>query len=93
MNKNLQGRQLHPPSNSIYQSSTLPIQASLALVSHIPYRDITARAMEYLREHPELLDQAMEVVHTHPWYRAMAERQERERERQARKSRVLERSV
>ena len=48
-------------------------------VSHIPIRDIMAQAMEYLRNHPELLDQCAETVRNDPKLRTLAEQQERER--------------
>jgi len=41
--------------------------------------------MEYLRNHPELLDQAAETVRNDPKLRKMAEVEERKRERQERK--------
>ena len=54
-------------------------------VSYVPPRDIIAQAMEYLRNHPELLDQATESVRNDPKLRKIAEREERERLRQWRK--------
>jgi len=54
-------------------------------VSHIPIRDIMAQAMEYLRNHPELLDQAAECVRNDPKLRKMEETEQRNRERQERK--------
>ena len=51
------------------------------------YADVIERARVYLAEHEEeLFAQAMEIVRTSPWHRAWAEREERERERQWRKS-------
>jgi hypothetical protein len=48
-------------------------------VSLILPRDIIAQAMEYLRNHPELLDQCAETVRNDPKLRTLAEQQERER--------------
>jgi hypothetical protein len=48
------------------------------------------QARAYLEAHPELLDQAAEIVRTRPGYRVFVEREERERERQQRKSRVVD---
>jgi hypothetical protein len=51
------------------------------------YADVIAQARAYLAEHEEeLFAQAMEIVRTSPRHRAWAEREERERERQWRKS-------
>jgi hypothetical protein len=44
-------------------------------VSHIPYSHISAQATEYVREHPELFDQAFERA------RLIAERQAGQRKR------------
>ena len=41
-------------------------------VSYVPPRDIIAQAMEYLRNHPELLDQATESVRNDPKLRKIA---------------------
>jgi hypothetical protein len=54
-------------------------------VSYIPHRDIIAQAMEYLSNHPELLDQCAETVRNDPKLRKMAETEQRNRERQWRK--------
>jgi hypothetical protein len=54
-------------------------------VSHIPYAQIMAQAMEYLRNHLELLDQAAETIRNDPKLRTLAEREERERARAQRR--------
>ena len=48
-------------------------------LTYVPPRDIVAQAMEYLRNHPELLDQCAETVRNDPKLRTLAEREERER--------------
>jgi hypothetical protein len=50
------------------------------------YADVIEQARAYLAEHPELLDRATERVEACPGLRVFAEREERERERQWRKS-------
>jgi hypothetical protein len=57
------------------------------------YAEVMAQARAYLAEHQGLFDQATERVQRNPTLRAMAEREERGRERQWRKSGVVERSV
>src|SRR5262249_57992780 len=69
------------------------LQAQGLLVAHVSYAHISALARSYLAAHQELLDQATERVRRDPTLRAMAEREERERQRQWRKSRVLDRAV
>jgi hypothetical protein len=69
------------------------LQAQGLLVAHVPYAKISALARAYLEGHQELLDQAAEIVRTHPAYREFVEREERERERQQRKSMVVDRAV
>jgi hypothetical protein len=49
------------------------------LVQYIPPRDIITQAMEYLRQHPELLDECAECVRNDPKLRTLAEREKRER--------------
>ena len=44
-----------------------------------------AQAMEYLRNHLELLDQAAETIRNDPKLRTLAEREERERARAQRR--------
>ena len=61
------------------------LRAQGVRVTHVPYADINAQAAEYLRQRPALFDQAMEIVRSHPWYCAWAEKEERERQRQWRK--------
>jgi hypothetical protein len=51
-----------------------------------PYAQIAQQALKYFDEHPELLDQAAELVRTRPQLRVMAEQEERQRLRQWRKA-------
>jgi hypothetical protein len=51
----------------------------------VPLRDITTQAMEYLRNHHELLDECAECVRNDPELRKMAEAEVRDRERKLRK--------
>src|SRR5262249_49100762 len=51
-----------------------------------PYAQIVQQAREYLEKHPELLDQAADAVQMRPELRAMAEQEERQRQRQWRKA-------
>jgi hypothetical protein len=55
-------------------------------VSLIPPSDIIAQAMEYLSNHPELLDECAETVRNGPKLRTLAEREERERWRKYKKA-------
>jgi hypothetical protein len=57
------------------------LQAQGRRVSHIPYAAINAQAMEYLRDHPELLDQAAESVRNDSGYRTLAAQHERDNEK------------
>jgi hypothetical protein len=50
------------------------------------YADVIEQARAYLAEHPELFDKALDIVRASPWHRAQAEREERELDRQRRKS-------
>jgi len=61
------------------------LQAQGIRLTTFPYAKVVAQAQVYLAEHPELFDQAMERVRASPWHSMMAEREERERERQERK--------
>lgn len=63
------------------------LQAEGALIAHVPYAKVMEQASEYLATHPELLDQATQIVRTNPKLRAMAEVEERQRQRQERKLR------
>ena len=49
------------------------------------YATIVAEAQTYLRDHPELFEQALSVVRRSPWHSMMAQREERERQRVERK--------
>ena len=69
------------------------LQAQGLLVAHVPYAKVSAQARAYLEARPELLAQAIEIVLTHPGYRVFVEREERERARQQRKSKVVDRAV
>jgi hypothetical protein len=46
---------------------------------HIPRSIITTAASDYLRAHPELIEQAAETVRNVPQLRTLAEREERNR--------------
>jgi hypothetical protein len=59
-------------------------QAQGLKVSHMQARVIAAAANDYLRDHPELLEQAAETVRKVPQLRTLAEREERERRRNRR---------
>jgi hypothetical protein len=61
------------------------LQAKGYLVAHVPIAKVCELASEYLSAHPELLDQAAEIVRGDPKLRKMAETAERERERRERK--------
>ena len=61
------------------------LQAEGARITHVPYARVRELASEYLSAHPELLDQATEIVRANPKLRAMAEVEERQRQRQLRK--------
>jgi len=49
------------------------------------YSIIVAQAQTYLLNHPELFEQALARVRASPWHSAMAEREQRELEREERK--------
>ena len=60
------------------------------------YADVIEQARVYLAEHPELFDKALARVKASPWHSVMAEREERELERERRKraqAGVLEKST
>ena len=63
------------------------LQAQGFLVVHVPYTQVRELAQAHLSAHPELLDQAAEIVRTDPKLRAMAEKEERQRQRNERKMR------
>jgi hypothetical protein len=52
--------------------------------AHVERRVIVSTADIYLREHPELLEQAAETVQLHPELRTLHEREERRRRRNQR---------
>lgn len=54
-------------------------QAQGLKVSHIPAKEITEAANDYLRDHPDLFEQAAETVRKVPQLRTLAEREERRR--------------
>jgi hypothetical protein len=54
-------------------------QAQGLRVQYIEAREITIAARTYLEEHPELIDQAAEIVRNHPKLRTLAEREARTR--------------
>ena len=63
------------------------LRAKRCQLTTFPYAEICERARTYLAEHQEeLLAQAMKAVERDPTLRKMAEREERDRERQWRKS-------
>jgi hypothetical protein len=51
---------------------------------HVERQVIVSAATIYLREHPELLEQAAETVRLHPELRTLYEREERRRRRNQR---------
>jgi hypothetical protein len=63
------------------------LQAEGALIPHVPYAKVRELAQAYLETHPELLDEAAQIVRTHPKLSKMADIEERERQRQERKLR------
>jgi hypothetical protein len=54
-------------------------------VQYVPIAIIREQAQAYLEAHRELLDKAAEIVRTDPGLRALAEQEDRKRERQRRK--------
>jgi hypothetical protein len=62
------------------------LQAANVKVSYVPVREIVQAANAYLQEHPELFEQAAEIIRNDPSLRKSAELEER---RRARKSDVL----
>jgi hypothetical protein len=61
------------------------LQAQGIRLTTFPYAKVVAQARVYLAVHPELFNQAIERVRASPWHSMMAEREEREPERQRRK--------
>jgi hypothetical protein len=60
------------------------IQAQGGKPAHVELRIIVAAANIYLREHPELIEEAAETVRKVPQLRTLAEREERQRRRNQR---------
>jgi len=60
------------------------LQAQGLYPKRMRYADIMALAMEYLRKHQELLDQAAETVRNDPRFRTLLEREERRARRNVR---------
>jgi Copper resistance protein ScsC N-terminal domain len=60
------------------------IQARGLRVSSVAQRVIVAAARDYLRDHPELIEEAAETVRKVPQLRTLAEREERQRRRNQR---------
>jgi hypothetical protein len=60
------------------------IQAQGVRVASVEQRVIVAAASAYLREHPELIEEAAETVRKVPQLRTLAEREERQRRRNQR---------
>ena len=52
-------------------------------VSHVRAAVINEAARDYLQEHPELIEEAIETIRTYPPLRAIAEREQRRRARRA----------
>ena len=59
-------------------------QAQGKRVVHIERCVIDAAAMVYLREHPELIEEAAETVRKVPQLRTLSDREDRERQRRQR---------
>ena len=57
------------------------MQSQKIMASHVKAAVITAAAREYLEEHPELIEEAIETIRTYPPLRAIAEREQRRRAR------------
>ncbi len=60
------------------------MQAQGLKLPHIEHSIIVSAAHDYLRDHPDLLEQAAETVRTVPQLRTLAEREERRRRRNQR---------
>ena len=60
------------------------IRAQGLRVTSVERRIIVAAARDYLRDHPELFDEAAETVRKVPQLRTLAEREERQRRRNQR---------